>query len=85
MNTRWLYVNKGDEQAPQYRARLVARELRTKTTWLETTETTAHTPPYEAMRLLLSFATSTVGTGREIVVSVLDVSRAHFHPRAVRT
>ena len=44
LKTRWVDVNKGDEQTPDIRCRLVAKEI---------DDCVAATPPLEALRLLL--------------------------------
>ena len=52
ITVRWLDVNKGDEENPEYRSRLVAQEIkRDKREGL-----IAATPPLEANKMLLSMA-----------------------------
>eukprot|EP00971_Amphidinium_carterae_P169917 3366718-Amphidinium_carterae.1 len=88
MSVRWLYVNKGDTEKPEYRARLVARELKVKTAWLGETDTFASTPPWEAVKMVLSRAVCRRAGGSPLQqkrkVLILDVSRAHFHPLVKR-
>ena len=81
IGTRWIDVNKGDNQSPVYRSRLVAKEFNTgQGGGLEEGELFAATPPLEAVRLLLSEA-ATYGSGEQYcdkVVMVNDVARAFF-------
>ena len=51
---RWVYVNKGDENTPEYRARLVAKEIKKD----KRLDMFAATPPLEAKKLLFTFATT---------------------------
>ena len=48
--TRWIDINKGDENEPNYRSRLVAKEFKTD----ERPELLAPTPPSECLRLLVN-------------------------------
>ena len=48
--TRWIDINKGDENEPNYRSRLVAKEFKTD----ERPELFAATPPSECLRLLVN-------------------------------
>ena len=52
ITVKWVDVNKGDDSHPNYRGRLVAREIRKK--WEDSI--VAPTPPLEALRTLLSIA-----------------------------
>ena len=45
-------VNKGDETKPEYRSRLVAKEINTS----KREDLFAATPPLEALKILLSLA-----------------------------
>ena len=49
---RWLEVNKGDDENPNYRSRLVAREIR----MAGEDAIFAPTPPLESLRMVLSYA-----------------------------
>ena len=74
---RWIDINKGDQTTPNYRSRLVAREINTQ----KRDDLFAGTPPLEALKCILSMAAS--GNGGEVIM-VNDVSRAFFHARACR-
>ena len=73
--TRWIDINKGDNQQPNYRSRLVAKEFNT----CAQEGLFAATPPLEALRLLMSEA-ATEGAGDKApkVVMLNDVARAFF-------
>jgi hypothetical protein len=82
---RWVDVNKGDEQDPNYRSRLVAKEIKKYSDW----SLFAATPPWEAIKLLFSLAVTegrgwkdTKEKGKKIEVS--DVRRAYFYAKARR-
>ena len=51
ITTKWLDINKGDEAKPNYRARLVGREIAKE----KRDDLYAATPPLESLRALLSF------------------------------
>ena len=71
---KWVDVNKGDEQNPEYRSRLVATEVKKD----KREDLFAATPPLEGLRFLLSLA-MTAGYGDKMKISFIDVRRAHFH------
>ena len=81
VGTKWVDTNKGDDEHPQYRSRLVATEVRKP--WSD--KWFAATPPLEALRLLVALAargSSKAKRARRILL--LDVSRAHWYPDATR-
>ena len=86
ISTRWTITNKGDVNAPDVRARFVGREFKWKSPAME--NTFAATPPLESLKYLLSrFQSRRRGPARspgERKILVLDVSRAHFHPKCRR-
>ena len=75
---RWVDINKGDTQNPNYRSRLVAKEFNTGVR----PELYAATPPSEVLRLMLSLVAS--GKSQGIGLMYADVSRAYFYAKAVR-
>lgn len=85
ISCKWVDVNKGDDAAPNYRSRLVAREVRRP--WEEAIF--APTPPLESIRSVLSLAATDVYGDKPHVrdplseqrtqVSILDISRAYFN------
>ena len=54
ISVRWIDIDKGDKESPNYRSRLVAREINTS----KRNNLFAAIPPLEALKLVLSFATS---------------------------
>ena len=48
IGTRWVDVNKGDDDKPEYRSRLVAKEIKTN----KREDLFAATPPHDASQLL---------------------------------
>ena len=82
ITTKWVCTNKGDDAAPNYRCRWVAREFRDDQDVIF-----AATAPYESIRLLLSIAAAKeeemsrkgkVGEQR-LQISMIDVNRAYFN------
>ena len=84
ISTRWVVVNKGDDDSPNIRARLVAREIRKS----GEDPIFAPTPPLESLRTILSLAATDFqgmprkvrepGSPDRIQVSFIDISRAYF-------
>ena len=64
ISVRWVDVNKGDEHEPNYRSRLVARQL--KATDFSGKSYFAPAPPLEALRTVISMAMTTCGNHRPI-------------------
>ena len=60
IGVRWVDVNKGDEDNPEYRSRLVAKEIKKE----RNDDLFAATPPLEAKKMLMSMAV-TEGIGYE--------------------
>ena len=77
ISTRWIDVNKGDAQNPNYRSRLFAREINTH----KRDDLFAATPPLEALKVILSM---TACCNKGEVVMINDISRALFHAKAKR-
>ena len=78
VKTRWIDINKGDDEKPVYRSRFVAKEFNDS----EIQGLFAGTPPLEAMRYILHMA-ATSRRGRNVVM-INDVSRAFFEAVAKR-
>ena len=82
MGSRWVDVDKGDANRPEYRSRLVAKEINTA----YEDGLYASTPPLEALRWIISEA-ATIEDGaaqEEKVILVSDVSRAFFEAPTTR-
>ena len=80
ITTRWLDVDKGDEERPNYRARLVGRELKTD----NRLDLFTATPPLESLRLLCSHCASNQWRARPYRMLSIDVKRAYFYAAARR-
>ena len=82
IDTRWIDTNKADESNPEYRSRLVGRELNTG----KDDSLYASTPPLESFRIVLSWAATVKvqHSKHENEVMIHDVRRAHFYERASR-
>ena len=81
---RWLHVNKGDENNPEYWSRLVGQEVKQD----KREDLFAATPPLEATKLLFSWAVtadSVRSMNREdsMKIDFIDVRRAFSHAPAV--
>ena len=66
ITVRWIDINKGDNEKPNYRSRLVARELNTH----KRDDLFAATPPLEALKIILSM---TASSNRGEVIMVNDI------------
>ena len=80
-------INKGDQDNPEYRSRLVAKEIKND----KRQDLFAATPPLEAKKLLMSMA-MTEGVGfkrgqekRGMKLDFIDVRRAYFYAPSKRT
>ena len=85
ITVRWVDVNKGDNENPNIRSRLVARQIR------QAGEDAifAPTPPLEALRSVLSMATTDFpgrpkhlregSSERRTQISAVDISRAYLN------
>ena len=85
IGTRWVDINKSDDDDPQYRSRLVAKEINTH----KRDDLFVATPPLEAQKLLMSFAvTSGVGynssKSKGMKLDFIDVRRAYYHANVRR-
>jgi len=83
---RWVDVNKGDDMVPNYRSRLVARQLKARDTSGQSFFAPA--PPLEALRTVLSMAMTKVGnhvpdwnplSATRTQISLVDIKRAYFN------
>jgi len=84
ISVKWIDTNKGDEDNPNYRSRLVAREIRKR----GENPIFAPTPPLESLRTILSLAATDMhGQPKHVrepsselrtQVSFIDISRAYF-------
>ena len=95
IGTRWIDVNKGDEQRPKYRSRLVARELKVKSGQSEThwSDFFASMPPITALRILFTIAVTKKIPNKDgklihldptTCLIFIDIKKAHFWSPARR-
>ena len=79
---KWIDTNKRSAEAPRYSSRLVCTEVRHK----GVEPIFSATPPLETLRILLSVACQedVFRVEDPFLISIADVSRAHFHADAVR-
>lgn len=86
ISVRWVDVNKGDELNPNYRSRLVARQMKAMDSSGQSFFAPA--PPLEALRTVLSLAMTRVGANQpdwqpesptRTQISLIDVKRAYFN------
>ena len=90
IGTRWVDVNKQDEENPLYRSRLVGQEIKRGSGF---DEFFAAMPSLSALKMLLAIAVTfkltdsagkTPKTGTRRLLGFLDVKRAHFYSEATR-
>ena len=87
ITVRWVDVNKGDDENPEIRSRLVARQIR----GCNEDPMFAPTPPLEALRTVLSYAATDIdgeaprcraaGSPDRMQISLIDISRAYFNAK----
>ena len=85
VSVRWCDVNKGERDNMVIPSRLVGREFRWKDPFMQ--GTFAATPPLESLKYVFHWIQTrrrSHGRKLDIKLLVLDVSRAHLHPPAVR-
>ena len=74
---RWVDVNKGDDENPNYRSRLVAKEINTGAN----DDLFAATPPIDALKILLRIAAY---RRHNTNIFFADAKRAYFNAKATR-
>ena len=77
ISVRWIDTNKGDDASPDYRSRLVAREIKRD----KRLDLFVATPPIETLKLLLAKLAGSMGRKR---AAVIDIKRAYFHAPSTR-
>lgn len=80
ITTKWLDANKGDEKVPNYRSRLVGREIK-KDARLDLF---AATPPLETIKFLMSYCAKGQRRNDPLRMAVIDIKRAYFYAPAKR-
>ena len=89
ISLRWIDTNKGDDDHPNYRSRLVAREIKAKKTptdQLPASQVFSAMPPLEGSKILCSLMMSlkVSSRGKPLKLGFWDISRAHFYGIAQR-
>ena len=88
MLIRGVDTNKGDDDHPEYRSRIVAQDLKLKRDpSMAAIDSFAPMPPLEMLKVLLSMAAMarTTSRGGTLVVMVVDVRKANWNAAARRT
>ena len=80
ITTKWIDVNKGDNTNPNYRARLVGRELKLD----NRLDLFSATPPLESLKTICSICASNQSRADPYKILSIDVKRAYFYARAAR-
>ncbi len=83
ISTKWIDTNKGDEQDPNYRARLVGREIATH----KRDDLFAATPPLESLRYIVSRCAShqyLANAADRFCIMSNDIKRAYFYAPSTR-
>ena len=88
ISVRWVETNKGDDDNPNIRSRLVAREIRAP----GEDAIFAPTPPLESLRMIVSMAATTLtaqgwtpnwepDSDHRTQILMIDISRAYFNAK----
>ena len=72
ITTRWLDINKGDQERPDYRSKLVGRELALD----KRLDLFAATPPLESLKMICAICASNQNKRDPFRVLTVDVKRA---------
>ena len=75
ITTKWLDTNKCDESTPNYRSRLVGREVKMD----RRMDLFSATPPLESLKMLLSVCARGQAQPRPLRLAVIDIKRAYFY------
>ena len=79
VSLKWVDMNKGSDEVPVIRSRLVARDFREKGD-KDRHDLFAATPPLELKRMLLSKAASLHRSDKRRKLPFIDVKKAHLNP-----
>ena len=84
---KWIDTDKGDARRPNYRSRLVAREIKAAREPHElpgAAELFSGMPPLESVKALCSLFVSRAYEGEDMCLATYDSSRAHFYGTPLR-
>ena len=79
VSVKWVDTNKGSDEVPVIRSRLVARDIREKGD-KDRQDLIAATLPLELKRMMLSKAASLHRSGKRRKLLFIDVQKAHLNP-----
>ena len=84
VSTRWIDINKGDDDDPDYRSRWVGREF--KGNDKNRDDLFAATPPLEAKKSLMALASCQRGVPLHKMkkLGFIDIRKAYFHAKVKR-
>ena len=80
ITTKWLDTNKGDDENPNYRSRMVGREIK----YDKRMDLFSATPPLETLKLLISMCARRQNDARPCRMAIIDIKRAYFYAKARR-
>ena len=81
ITTRWLDINKDDQERPDYRSRLVGRELAID----KRLDLFAATPPLESLKMICAICGSNQKRRGPFKIMTVGVRRAYFYAKAQRS
>ena len=80
ITTKWLDTNKGDNDNPNYRSRMVGREIK----YDKRLDLFSATPPLETLKLLISLCARRQWDAKPCRMAIIDIKRAYFYAKARR-
>ena len=80
VTTKWQSINKGDQRNPNYRARLVGREIKTDSRL----DVFATSPPLASLRMICSMCASNQARQNPYRIMSVNVRWAYFYAKATR-
>ena len=80
ISTKWIDTNKGDSKRPNYRSRLVGREIKKD----KRLDLFAATPPLETLKFLMARAAQEQKRSNPWRIGTIDVRRAYFYAPSKR-
>ena len=79
ISTKWIDTDKGDSEYPNYRSRLVGREMKAD----ERPDLFAATPPLETFKFLLAKCAKNQQGPNPYRLATIDIKRAYFYAPAL--
>jgi len=80
ITTKWLDTNKGDAQNPNYRSRMVGREIKCD----KRMDLFSATPPLETLKMITSICARRQSDAKPCRMAIVDIKRAYFYAKARR-